>query len=193
MTGTTGAWADCEDERVRTDPYPGGSEFGLLLPYLDYQRETMLSKTEGLTHEQLAQKHAPSELTLAGLLYHLSLVEEDWMEVRFAGLPDREPWAGVDWDTDPNWELRTATQLEPEPCVVATAKPASAAGRSCPTRQAWTSCQPRRCATDRTSRCGGSCCTSSRKPPVMPAMRTSSAKRSTARSVNSEPKRKSRR
>ncbi|MGI8522581.1 MAG: DUF664 domain-containing protein, partial [Nocardioides sp.] len=42
--------------------------------YLDYQRETMLSKTDGLTREQLAQKHSPSELTLAGLLYHLSLV-----------------------------------------------------------------------------------------------------------------------
>jgi len=99
---------------VRTDPDPGGSEFGLLSQYLNYQRETMLSKTDGLTHEQLAQKHAPSELTLAGLLYHLSLVEEDWMEVRFAGLPDREPWAGVDWHADPNWEFRTATQLEPE-------------------------------------------------------------------------------
>ncbi len=86
----------------------------MLSQYLDYQRETMLSKTDGLTREQLAQGHSPSELTLAGLLYHLCLVEEDWMEVLFAGLPDREPWAGVDWDADPNWEFRTAAQLEPE-------------------------------------------------------------------------------
>lgn len=86
----------------------------MLSQYLDYQRETMLSKTDGLNGEQLARKHSPSELTLAGLLYHLSLVEEDWMEVRFAGLPDREPWAGVDWNADPNWEFRTAAQLEPE-------------------------------------------------------------------------------
>jgi len=34
-------------------------------------------------------RRLPSELTLGGLLYHLSL-EEDWMEARFAGLPDRE-------------------------------------------------------------------------------------------------------
>ena len=61
----------------------------------------MLSKTDGLIREQLARKHPPSELTLAGLLYHLSLVEKDWMEVRFAALPDREPWANVDWDSDP--------------------------------------------------------------------------------------------
>jgi hypothetical protein len=86
----------------------------LLAQYLDYQRETVLWKTEGLTQQQLAQKHPPSELTLAGLLYHLSLVEEDWMEVRFSGLPDREPWDTVDWDADRNWEFRAATRLEPE-------------------------------------------------------------------------------
>lgn len=99
---------------MRIDPDPDGSEFGMLSQYLDDQRETMLSKTDGLTREQLAQKHSPSELTLAGLLYHLSLVEEAWLEVRFAGLPDREPWASVDWDADPNWEFRTAAHLEPE-------------------------------------------------------------------------------
>ena len=47
-------------------------------------------------------------------LYHLSLVEEDWIEVRFAGLPDREPWGSVDWEPDRDWEFRTAAQLEPE-------------------------------------------------------------------------------
>jgi uncharacterized damage-inducible protein DinB len=99
---------------VRIDPDSDGSEFGMLSQYLDYQREAMLSKTDGLTREQLAQKHSPSELTLAGLLYHLSLVEEAWLEVRFAGLPDREPWASVDWDADPNWEFRTSVHLEPE-------------------------------------------------------------------------------
>ena len=36
------------------------------------------------------------------------------MEARFAGLPDRATWASVDWDSDPNWEFRTAAHLEPE-------------------------------------------------------------------------------
>jgi len=99
---------------VRTDPDPDGSESRLLGEYLDYQRETVLLKTEGLTQAQMVQRHPPSELTLAGLLYHLSLVEENWMEVRFSGLPDREPWATVDWDADPNWEFRTAEGLRPE-------------------------------------------------------------------------------
>jgi len=99
---------------MRVDPDPDGSEGALLGQFLDYQRDTLLSKTDGLTHKRLVRKHAPSELTLAGLLYHLALVEESWMEVRFSGLPDREPWGGVDWDADPNWEFRTACGLEPE-------------------------------------------------------------------------------
>jgi uncharacterized damage-inducible protein DinB len=105
---------DCEDEPVRIDPDPGGSELELLAQYLDYQRETVLSKTRGLSREQLATTHAPSQLTLAGLLHHLSLVEEDWMEVRFSGMPEREPWASVDWDADPDWEFHTAVGLDPE-------------------------------------------------------------------------------
>jgi uncharacterized damage-inducible protein DinB len=99
---------------VRIDPDPAGSELDLLAQYLDYQRETMLLKTADLAAEQLHDMHAPSNLTLAGLLYHLALVEESWLEVRFAGLPDRQPWVGVDWDADPNWEFRTAADLGPE-------------------------------------------------------------------------------
>ncbi len=36
------------------------------------------------------------------------------MEVRFLGLPVREPWAGVDFESDPGWEFRTSAELEPE-------------------------------------------------------------------------------
>ncbi|HLX88370.1 MAG TPA: DinB family protein [Acidimicrobiales bacterium] len=99
---------------MRIDPSPVGSELDLLSAYLDLQRETMLRKADGLDQRQLASRHLPSGLTLAGLLYHLALVEEFWMEVRFAGLPAREPWAAVDFDEDPDWEFRTALTLEPD-------------------------------------------------------------------------------
>jgi hypothetical protein len=62
---------------------------------------------------QLALRHAPSELTLVGLLYHLAHGQEVWMEERFSGLPEREPWVGVDWDADRDWEFHTACDLEP--------------------------------------------------------------------------------
>ena len=99
---------------MRVDPEPNGSERELLCQYLDYQRETMLHKADGLNGDRLARAHPPSELTLGGLLHHLALVEESWMEVRFLGLSERAPWVGVDWDADPDWEFRTAAQLEPE-------------------------------------------------------------------------------
>jgi dienelactone hydrolase/uncharacterized damage-inducible protein DinB len=98
----------------RIEASPDGGERELLGQYLDFQRATVLAKTEGLSREQMAQRHAPSALTLAGLLYHLALVEESWMEERFLGLPIREPWAGVDFDADPEWEFRTSADLEPE-------------------------------------------------------------------------------
>jgi uncharacterized damage-inducible protein DinB len=99
---------------MRVDPDPTASEAEALAQYLDYQRATVLAKTEGLDSAQLAYQHAPSSLTLAGLLYHLALVEENWMEHRFLGLPEREPWVGADWDGDPDWEFHTAVTLEPE-------------------------------------------------------------------------------
>lgn len=98
---------------MRTEPTSTGPELDLLSQYLDAQREIVLRKAEGLTAAQLAQPHPPSSLTLGGLLNHLALVEETWLEVRFAGLPERAPWAGIDWDADPDWEFRTAAELDP--------------------------------------------------------------------------------
>jgi uncharacterized damage-inducible protein DinB len=100
-------------ERVRTDPPDTGPELAQLTAYLDYQRDTMLLKTEGLTREQLAQPHPPSSMTLGGLLNHLALVEDSWLRVRFSGLPDDELWAGIDWDADHDHEFRTAVDLQP--------------------------------------------------------------------------------
>jgi uncharacterized damage-inducible protein DinB len=101
-------------DRVRIEPKESGPELDQLTSYLDYQRETMLLKTEGLTREQLAHQLPTSSLTLGGLLNHLALVEDSWFRERFAGLPDDALWAGIDWDSDPDYEFRTASELEPE-------------------------------------------------------------------------------
>lgn len=100
--------------RMRYDPDPAAAERDAIGQYLDYQRETILLKADGLDQEQLARTIPSSGLTLAGLLYHLALTEESWTEERFLGLPLREPWADVDWDTDPDWEFRTGATLDPE-------------------------------------------------------------------------------
>ena len=100
---------------MRQDPDPtSASERDSLGQYLDYQRETILLKTEGLTKAQLAQRIPSSGLTLAGILYHLALNEEAWFEDRFLGLPRREEWQGIDWEADPDYEFRTALTKEPD-------------------------------------------------------------------------------
>ena len=90
------------------------NERDVLVQYLDYQRETILLKTEGLTKAQLGRKIPSSDLTLAGILYHLALNEEGWFEVQFLGREDREDFAGIDWEADPNYEFRTALEKEPD-------------------------------------------------------------------------------
>jgi len=100
---------------MRQDPdQRTASERDALGQYLDYQRETILLKTDGLTREQLGQRIPTSDLTLAGILYHLALNEENWFEVRFLGLPEREDWRGIDWKADPDYEFRTALTKEPD-------------------------------------------------------------------------------
>jgi uncharacterized damage-inducible protein DinB len=99
---------------VRQDPDPmTTSERDALGQYLDYQRETILLKTEGLGKEQLGRRIPSSGLTLAGLLYHLAFVEEDWFEVDFLGLPRRQEWQ-VDWAADRDYEFRVALDMEPD-------------------------------------------------------------------------------
>jgi len=99
---------------MRTDPPDSGPELVQLTAFLDYQRETMLLKTDGLTQEQLAQPLAPSSLTLAGLLNHLAKVEDVWFRVRFAGLPPADWRADAAGPAEPDWDFHTATSLEPE-------------------------------------------------------------------------------
>ncbi|HEV7168343.1 MAG TPA: DinB family protein [Micrococcaceae bacterium] len=98
----------------RTDPQPAADEKTTLLQFLDFQRATLLLKAEGLSKDELAQPLPSSSLTLAGLLKHLALVEDDWIQTKFSGLPEREPWASAPWDQDPDWEFHTAVEDDPE-------------------------------------------------------------------------------
>jgi uncharacterized damage-inducible protein DinB len=96
----------------RIDPDPATDERSTLEQFLDYQRATMLAKAEGLDEEQLRRRLPTSELTLAGLLKHLALVEDNWFLVRFQGQPESElePWGSAPWDEDRDWEFHTALE-----------------------------------------------------------------------------------
>ncbi|TFB98946.1 DinB family protein [Cryobacterium sp. HLT2-28] len=98
----------------RIDPTPAADEATTLAQFLDYQRATLLGKAEGLDAAGLSRRLPPSTLTLGGLLKHLALVEEHWIQVRFLGRPEQEPWVSVSWEDDPDWEFRTAAQDDSE-------------------------------------------------------------------------------
>ena len=98
----------------RRDPDSAADERTTLTQFLDYQRDTLLLKTNGLTGEQLGRRLSPSALTLGGLLKHLALVEDIWIQQRFLGLPQSEPWASAPWAEDPDWEFHSAERDDPE-------------------------------------------------------------------------------
>lgn len=99
---------------LRTDPDPIATERASLDQFLDYHRATLLGKTDGLDAEALASRLPTSELTLAGLLKHLALVESSWIQERFLGRPEEEPWASAPWDDDRDWEFHTALTDDPD-------------------------------------------------------------------------------
>jgi uncharacterized damage-inducible protein DinB len=68
-----------------------GPERVMLQGWLDWHRQTLVSKCAGLTAEQLKTASVePSNLTLLGLLRHMTLVERSWFRRRAAAedVPD---------------------------------------------------------------------------------------------------------
>lgn len=98
----------------RTDPELRTDERASLEQFLDYHRLTLISRIEGLTIEQLSITRPPSELTLAGLIKHLALVEDSWFVERMAGRPLPEPWLSAPFDDDPDWDFHSAPDDTPE-------------------------------------------------------------------------------
>jgi len=98
----------------RVDPPLHGDEVAVLRSFLDYHRDTLRLKCEGLTQQQLAQQLPPSDMTLGGMMKHLALVESSWLESVFAGGVYMPPFDIVDWDADRDWEWHTARDDSPE-------------------------------------------------------------------------------
>src|SRR6516164_3434472 len=71
---------------VRHDTPPVAGERQMLEAWLDFHRQTLLSKCSGLTADQLRQRTAPpSSLSLLGLVRHMTDVERGWFRRRVAG------------------------------------------------------------------------------------------------------------
>jgi uncharacterized damage-inducible protein DinB len=89
---------------------PDGSltapERSLLQGYLDFYRTTLLFKCAGLTAEQLAERPSPpSNLSLLGLIRHLTKVERIWFRIHFAAGEPAEPVFPLELGKDADFDL----------------------------------------------------------------------------------------
>jgi uncharacterized damage-inducible protein DinB len=74
--------------RVEPPPEPSGTLTDpreLLLGYLDWYRDAILRKLDGLPEEELRRSRLPSGWTPLALLRHLTGVERRWLRWGFAG------------------------------------------------------------------------------------------------------------
>ena len=70
----------------RIEPPLEGDERSTLTAFLDYQRATLALKCVGLTDDQLRQRAVPpSNLSLLGLIRHLTEVEHNWFRPMLGG------------------------------------------------------------------------------------------------------------
>ncbi|MBT2370052.1 DinB family protein [Streptomyces sp. ISL-10] len=93
---------------ARTEPSTTATERAMLDGWLDYHRETLITKCAGLSDEQLRTASVePSTLTLMGLVRHLADVERWWF---------RQVMAGEDLDAlyysdeDPDGDFRVSDE-----------------------------------------------------------------------------------
>jgi hypothetical protein len=100
---------------TRVEPPPEPSETltdprELLCGYLDWYRDAVLRKLDGLPEEELRRSRLPSGWTPLALLKHLAGVERRWFQWGFAGEPVKDPWP--DRGPDGRWHVGSEETVE---------------------------------------------------------------------------------
>jgi len=103
-------WTAPQITRQRV-PYIAG-ERQMLEAWLDFHRQTLLSKCSGLTAEQLRERAAPpSNLSLLGLVRHMAEVERGWFRHRIGGVDAGFLFSS---EADPDGEFDHVDDADPE-------------------------------------------------------------------------------
>lgn len=68
-----------------------GQESETLVSFLDYLRDSMIRKLEGVPEHQARMSPVASGTSLLSLVEHLTAAEVLWFQVRFAGTQSPEP------------------------------------------------------------------------------------------------------
>ena len=99
-------------EAHRVDEPTIGDERAMLEGWLEWHRQTLLMKLAGLTPEQLKRASVePSNLTLLGLLRHMTEVERVWFRTRAAGQDVHEVYCT---DDDPDGDFDNVADADAE-------------------------------------------------------------------------------
>lgn len=96
------------------EPPLAGSETEHLIGALDRLRATFRWKADDLDSSGLQTRIGASSLTLAGLLKHLALVEDEAFTSKLAGAPIGAPWDATPWNGDEAWVFQSARGDSPE-------------------------------------------------------------------------------
>ncbi len=95
---------DAEPPVTLTDPRT------LLAEYLDYYRNAVLRKLDGMSEQALRESRLPSGWTPLGLLRHLTFMERRWFQWGFLAEPIDDPWGGGPPGSD--WQVHETVSTE---------------------------------------------------------------------------------
>jgi hypothetical protein len=70
----------------RRTPFVNAGERETLVAFLDYLRDAVVVKAEGLSEDDARCSLVPSGTSVLGLVKHLTMVEVYWVQISFAGL-----------------------------------------------------------------------------------------------------------
>ncbi|SDR78438.1 Protein of unknown function [Actinopolymorpha singaporensis] len=93
-----------EPDYALTDPRD------LLAGFLDYYRDVVIRKLDGLSEQELRTSRLPSGWTPLQLLKHLTNVERRWLVWGFLAEPVADPWA--DDGPDGRWLVRPEESVD---------------------------------------------------------------------------------
>ena len=94
-----------------------GDERAMLQGWLNWHRQTLLQKCTGLTAEQLKTASVePSNLTLLGLVRHMTEVERGWFRKGAARLELPDPYSTAE---NPDADLTDLADADADECLAA--------------------------------------------------------------------------
>ena len=94
-------------------PASTGSERHVLEAFLDFHRQVLVSKVDGISENEARSRHVPSKTTLAGLIKHMIGVERAWFQEVLAGRKPEDIGPNVGGGEE-SWDLaknETVTSL----------------------------------------------------------------------------------